>query len=109
MHRAKTSARQGEIAMSYKQRVYAELMKLAHAGKITYYKALGGSVGIPQQGPWQPMLDGISDDEKHKGNPDIADLVLNATTGWPSRISKKFTKGTPTPGQKRQHQSGRGI
>jgi hypothetical protein len=88
-----------------KQQIHAELMKLAHAGKITYYKDLGAAIGIPQQEPWRAKLDGISDDEKRKGKPDIADLLLNATTGWPSRISRQFTKGTPTPEQKRQHQS----
>jgi hypothetical protein len=88
-----------------KQRVHAELMRLAHAGEITYYGMLGAAVGIPQRGPWKDILDGISDDELRKGNPDIADLVLNATTGWPSRISRQFTNGKPTPAQKQRHQS----
>jgi len=91
--------------LANKQQIHVELMKLARAGKITYYKDLGDAVGIPQQGPWRAKLDGISDDEKRKGKPDIADLLLNAKTGWPSRISRQFTNGAPTPEQKRQHQS----
>jgi hypothetical protein len=51
-------------------------------------------------------LDGISDDELAKGNPDITDLVLSAKTGWPSRISRQFTNGKPTPQQKQKAQSG---
>ena len=87
-----------------KQQIHAELMKLAHAGKITYYKDLGAAIGIPQQEPWRAKLDGISDDEKRKGKPDIADLLLNAKTGWPSRISRQFTNGEPKPELKQQHQ-----
>jgi hypothetical protein len=55
---------------------------------------------------WTEVLDGISDDELAKGNPDITDLVLSATTGWPSRISRQFTNGKPTPQQEQKAQRG---
>ena len=90
-----------------KHRVHAELMRLARAGQITYYSALGAAVGKHARWPlWTDVLDGISDDELAKHNPDITDLVLNAKTGWPSRISRQFTKGKPTPQQKQKAQSG---
>jgi hypothetical protein len=90
-----------------KKRVHAELMKLAHAGQITYYGSLGAAVGKHARWPlWTQVLDGISDDELAKGNPDITDLVLGAKTGWPSRISRQFTNGKPTAQQKQKAQLG---
>jgi hypothetical protein len=90
-----------------KKRVHAELMRLAHAGQITYYGDLGAAVEKHARWPlWTQVLDGISDDELAKGNPDITDLVLSAKTGWPSRISRQFTDGKPTPQQKEKAQRG---
>jgi len=90
-----------------KKRVHAELMRLAHAGQITYYGALGAAVGKHARWPlWTRVLDGISDDELARGNPDITDLVLSAKSGWPSRISRQFTNGEPTPQQKQKAQLG---
>ena len=90
-----------------KNLVRAELMRLARAGQITYYGGLGAAVGKHARWPlWTDVLDGISTDELAKHNPDITDLVLNAKTGWPSRISRKFTHGKPTPQQKQKAQSG---
>ena len=90
-----------------KNRVHAELMRLARAGQITYYGALGAAVGKHARWPlWTQVLDGISDDELAKGNPDITDLVLSAKTGWPSRISRQFTNDEPTPEQKLKAQRG---
>jgi hypothetical protein len=90
-----------------KKRVHAELMRLARAGQITYYGALGAAVRKHARWPlWTQVLDGISDDELAKGNPDITDLVLSAKTGWPSRISRQFTNGKPTRQQKQKAQSG---
>jgi len=82
-----------------KNRVHAELMRLARAGQITYYDALGAAVGKPSR--W--ILERISDDELARGNPDITDLVLSAKTGWPSRF--QFTNGELTPQQKQKAQS----
>jgi hypothetical protein len=90
-----------------KKSVHADLMRLALAGQITYYGALGAAVGKHAQWPkWTEVLDGISDDELAKGNPDITDLVLSATTGWPSRISRQFTNGKPTDQQREKAQRG---
>ncbi len=90
-----------------KKRVHAELMRLARAGEITYYGALGAAVGKPARWPlWTKVLDGISDDELAKGNPDITDLVLSAKTGWPSRISRQFTNDKPTDQQQQKAQLG---
>ena len=88
-----------------KKRVHAELMRLAHAGQITYYGALGAAVGKQARWPlWTHVLERISDDELAKGNPDITDLVLSAKTGWPSRI--QFTNSKLTAQQKQKAQSG---
>jgi hypothetical protein len=90
-----------------KKRVYAELIRLARAGEITYYGTLGAAVGKHPRWPlWTQVLDGISDDELAKGNPDITDLILNTKTGWPSRISRQFTNGKPSPQQKQKAQLG---
>jgi len=90
-----------------KKSVHAELMRLARAGEITYYGDLGAAVGRHKQWPkWTDVLDGISDDELGKDNSDITDLVLNATTGWPSRISRQFTNGKLTDQQKENAQRG---
>ena len=90
-----------------KNRVHAELMRLARAGQITYYSALGAAVGKHARWPlWTQVLDEISDDERAQSNPDITDLVLSAKTGWPSRISRQFTNGEPTPQQKQKAQLG---
>jgi len=87
-----------------KNRVHAELMRLARAGQITYYDALGAAVGKHARWSlWTLVLERISDDELAKGNPDITDLVLSAKTGWPSRI--QFTNGKLTPQQKQKAQS----
>jgi hypothetical protein len=83
-------------------RVHAELMRLARAGQITYYSALGAAVGKPARWSlWTLVLERISDDELAKGNPDITNLVLSAKTGWPSRI--QFTNGKLTPSKNKRH------
>jgi hypothetical protein len=83
-----------------KGKIRNELVRLARAGKISYYRELGDVVGRGQR-PW-PELDEISDE----GRPDITFLILQANTGWPSRISKEFTEGKPTPKQKQAAQTG---
>jgi hypothetical protein len=46
-----------------KNRVHAELMRLARAGQITYYSALGAAVGKHARWPlWPIVLERISDD-----------------------------------------------
>jgi hypothetical protein len=90
-----------------KKRVHAELMRLARAGEITYYADLGAVVGKPPRwSKWTEVLDGISDDELAEENPDITDLVLSATSGWPSRISRQYTNGEPSAQQQEKAQRG---
>src|SRR5258708_21184356 len=90
-----------------KKRVHAELMRLAHAGQITYYGVFGAAVRKHARWPlWTQVLDEISDDERAQSNPDITDLVLSAKTGWPSRISRQFTNDKPTPQQQQKAQRG---
>jgi hypothetical protein len=53
-----------------KNRVHAELMRLARAGQITYYSALGAAVGKHARWPlWPIVLERISDNELAKGEP----------------------------------------
>jgi hypothetical protein len=95
--------RDSSTLLADKKRVHAELMRLARAGQITYYGDLGAAVGKPARwSKWTEVLDAISDDE----NPDITDLVLSAKTGWPSRISRQYTNGKPTPQQQAKAQRG---
>jgi hypothetical protein len=63
------------------------------------YTQFGERVGIPPQGPWQPVLDAIDNDADKAGRPDLTFLITNARTGYPSRIARKTTK-QPTPEQK---------
>jgi hypothetical protein len=65
------------------------------------YTELGLKVGIPKQGPWQPVLDAIANDADATGEPDLTFLIRNAVTGCPRRISR-LTTIKPTPEQ-RQH------
>src|SRR6266404_3669785 len=68
---------------------------------------VGAAVGKHARWPlWTQVLDGISDEELAKGNPDITDLVLSAKTGWPSRISRQFTNDKPTDQQQQKAQLG---
>ena len=79
------------------ERIRAELKKLAYVGKLPYYGVLGEAVGKHARWPkWTEVLDKISEEK-----PDITALVLNATTGWPSRVGYKYTNGEPTPEQKK--------
>lgn len=79
------------------QLVRDELLKLARAGKVTYYTDLGAAVGKPARWTlWKTILDKISYDK-----PDITIIVLSAKTGWPSQIAYKATNGKPTDQQKK--------
>jgi hypothetical protein len=88
-----------------KSRIRAELVKLAHAGELTYYGVLGKSVRKPARWPfWKTVLDEISL-ETPKTDPDITFLVLNASTGWPGQIGFIATEGKPTRKQKTDAQN----
>jgi hypothetical protein len=80
-----------------KAQIEAELKKLAGAGKVTYYKDLGETIGKPARwAMWKRLLDDIS-----RNKPDITIIVLNATSGWPGQINYNPTDGKPTDAQKR--------
>jgi hypothetical protein len=92
--------------MTDKERIRSELMRLGHAGELTYYGVLGASVGKHARWPlWKTVLDEISREETDKKKePDITFLVLNASTGWPGQIGFEATDGNPTPAQKQHAQ-----
>jgi hypothetical protein len=75
------------------------LVKMAKRRKKLDYTEFGALVGIPTQGPWNPILDKISLAERSAGRPDITYLVVRKRTGYPIQI--EFTPAvTPSPAQK---------
>lgn len=66
-------------AAQYVGPVRAELEKLARAGRVTYYKDLGATIGKPPRWTlWKAVLDEIS-----YTKPDVTIIVLQANSGWP--------------------------
>ena len=83
-------------ASQYVGPVRVELEKLARAGRVTYYKDLGATIGKPARWTlWKEVLDEIS-----YTKPDITIIVLQARSGWPGQIDHSATDGKPTPAQK---------
>lgn len=83
-------------ASQYVAAVRSELEKLARAGRVTYYKDLGATIGKPARWTlWKDVLDEIS-----YMKPDISIIVLQARSGWPGQIDYSATNGKPTPAQK---------
>lgn len=83
-------------ASQYVPAVRIELEKLARAGRVTYYKDLGATIGKPARWTlWKDVLDEIS-----YTKPDISIIVLQASSGWPGQIDYSATNGKPTPAQK---------
>src|SRR5271154_467277 len=75
------------------------LVKMAKHRKKLDYVEFGELVGIPTQGPWNPILDRISLKERAAGRPDITYLVVRKRTGYPVQI--EFTPATkPSTAQK---------
>jgi hypothetical protein len=84
-------------ASQYVPAVRKELEKLAHAGRVTYYKDLGATIGKPPRWTlWKAVLDEIS-----YAKPDVTIIVLQANTGWPGQIDYSATGGKPTPSQRK--------
>jgi len=84
-------------ASQYVGPVRAELEKLVRAGRVTYYKDLGATIGKPARWTlWKAVLDEIS-----YTKPDITIIVLQANSGWPGQIDYSATDGKPTPAQKK--------
>jgi hypothetical protein len=80
-----------------------ELLRCATAKPMERptYTEFGARVGIPPQGPWQPVLDAIADAADKAGQPDVTFLIRNARTGYPSRIGR-VTKRNPDPKMKKR-------
>lgn len=66
--------------------IVTELRKRAEARETITYGKMGKLVGIAPQGPWKALLDEIGADEGATGRPDLACLVVNASTGLPSYV-----------------------
>lgn len=79
-----------------KEAIRAVLKYCALTGQTVRYGRLGKAVGIPAQGPWQPVLDEISREE----TPDITFLVVNKD-GHSSRIGFASAK-PPTDAQRQE-------
>src|SRR5260221_12415657 len=62
------------------------LVKMAKRRKKLDYTEFGELVGIPTQGPWNPILDKISLEERPAGRTDITYLVVRKGTGYPIQI-----------------------
>ena len=82
-----------------KDEIHAVLLQRAKAGLTISYSELGQLLGIPVRGPWKPILDGISREER--GRPDLTYLVISRTTGLPGQIEFELAK-PPTPAQRRK-------
>lgn len=83
-------------ASQYVPVVRTQLEKLARAGRVTYYKDLGATIGKPARWTlWKDVLDEIS-----YAKPDITIIVLQASSGWPGQIDYSATNGKPTQAQK---------
>jgi hypothetical protein len=64
----------------------------ARSEKTIFYSELGPLVGIPPTGPWKPVLDTISHEDRYAGRPDITYLVVSKKTGLPAQIEFKAAK-----------------
>src|ERR1700731_1940980 len=62
------------------------LVKMAKSRKKLDYVKFGELVGIPTEGPWNPVLDRISLKERAAGRPDLTYLVVRKKTGYPQQI-----------------------
>jgi hypothetical protein len=68
-----------------------ELLRCATAKPMERptYTELGQRVGIPTRGPWQSVLDAISNDADKANEPDLTFLIRNANTDYPSRMGNQ--------------------
>jgi hypothetical protein len=84
-----------------KNLVRRELLRCATAKPMEFpaYTEFGRRVGIPPQGPWEPVLDAIADEEDALAEPDITFVIRSKTTGYPSRVGR-VTKKKLDPAQK---------
>jgi hypothetical protein len=75
------------------------LLQRARAGLTIYYSELGELLKIPARGPWKPILDEISREERGNGHPDLTYLVVSKISGLPGQIEFEAAK-PPTPEQR---------
>lgn len=75
------------------------LVKMAKSRKKLDYVKFGKLVGIPTEGPWNPILDRISLKERAAGRPDLTYLVVRKRTGYLIQIEFKPSI-TPSAAQK---------
>jgi hypothetical protein len=75
------------------------LVKMAKSRKKLDYVKFGELVGIPTEGPWNPILDRISLKERAAGRPDLTYLVVRKRTGYPIQIEFEPSI-TPSAAQK---------
>ncbi len=71
-----------------KDLIRSELLKCATATPMQFptFRAFAARVGMPIQGPWKPILDVVSAEERNQGLPDITFLLLNRHTRYPMQI-----------------------
>lgn len=82
-----------------KDKIREVLVQRAEDGKTIFYSELGALVGIPAPGPWKPVLDEISLEERAAKRPDITYLVINRASGLPGQIEFEAAK-PPTAEQR---------
>lgn len=75
------------------------LVKLAKGRKKMNFTQFGELLGIPTKGPWRPILDKISRQERAANRPDITYLVVRKRTGYPGQIDFEIST-TPSAVQK---------
>jgi hypothetical protein len=83
-----------------KGEIRAELLRCAKKGRTIFYADLGAKLGIPTQGPWKPVLDEISHEERAKGVPDITYLAINKRWRVPSQV--EFQASNPPTHEQRK-------
>ena len=84
-----------------KDLIRSELLKCATATPMQFptFRALAARAGMPIQGPWKPILDVVSAEERNQGLPDITFLLLNRHTRYPMQIGP-VRSNDPTPEQR---------
>jgi hypothetical protein len=91
-----------DMQISYEDRendILLALVKLAKAKKKMNFTQFGDLLGIPTKGPWRPILDKISRQERAANRPDITYLVVRKRTGYPGQIEFEIST-TPSAAQR---------
>jgi hypothetical protein len=83
-----------------KEKIRAVLEKRARGKETIFYSELGALVRIPATGPWKPVLDAISHEDRGAGRPDITYLVISKKTRLPAQI--EFQSAKPPGSEQKQ-------